>query len=459
MAPINLVSFGIESGMDFDSFRIRRFSKKGLSDLIRNRLNLIFYPYSALNERQITLLSQYYFLCCTSKEEVEQIGHIYFYHSPLTTLIFSGEAERWYTDFPKPIESALRSLSLYDWERTHKNSHNSRFWNSKDDWESLRLPDIPFVLKVRHSPLWFPQPIPDFSKLKTQPFTDRYTEEEFEEPENWFSLTKEETDRFNMFVQKTNLILSHLNTKENDWDFINIALGYFLKAFICSPDLDQMLWFITSFEALVGEHPKGVTGGVTKGLIRRLSIILNKDIGMDENGVRERFERIYDLRSCLVHGGRFEKQPHRNDIIDARLIARRVILWFLNALDLVQTAIGKGTIKNNDVKGHERILAEMDLYRQSKGVLALVLEQLMIGTVDNFFSHLYVASIDLNNTLKKGESIHIMGHTTNILLRLESIQVEHKEVNEAAAGQTIGVKVADRVRVGDRVFRVISGSS
>jgi len=53
-----------------------------------------------------------------------------------------------------------------------------------------------------------------------------------------------------------------------------------------------------------------------------------------------------------------------------------------------------------------------------------------------------------------GDRIRIKGHTTDMELVVESLQVEHESVEEAKAGDKIGVKVSDRVRGGDHVYRV-----
>jgi hypothetical protein len=83
-----------------------------------------------------------------------------------------------------------------------------------------------------------------------------------------------------------------------------------------------------------------------------------------------------------------------------------------------------------------------------------MVDETMVGTVSDYFSHLSVAGIDLIDTLRKGDRIHIEGHTTDLAQIVESIQIDRKEVAEASAGQSVGIKVLERVRPGDRVFLV-----
>ena len=77
-----------------------------------------------------------------------------------------------------------------------------------------------------------------------------------------------------------------------------------------------------------------------------------------------------------------------------------------------------------------------------------------IGKVSDFFAHPVVAGIDLTGTLKVGDRIHIKGHTTDLEMTVNSMQVNNVDVTEAKAGDAIGVKVTERVRHGDSVYRV-----
>ena len=75
-----------------------------------------------------------------------------------------------------------------------------------------------------------------------------------------------------------------------------------------------------------------------------------------------------------------------------------------------------------------------------------------IGVVSDFFAHVVVAGIDLTGTLKVGDKIHIKGHTTDIEMDITSMQIDNKNVAEAKEGQSVGIKVPDKVRAGDKVF-------
>ena len=77
-----------------------------------------------------------------------------------------------------------------------------------------------------------------------------------------------------------------------------------------------------------------------------------------------------------------------------------------------------------------------------------------IGKVSDFFARPVVAGIELTKALKAGDIIHIKGHTTDIELTINSMQINNVNVSEAKAGDSIGIKVSDRVRQGDTIYKV-----
>ncbi len=78
----------------------------------------------------------------------------------------------------------------------------------------------------------------------------------------------------------------------------------------------------------------------------------------------------------------------------------------------------------------------------------------VVGTVSDFFSRPVVAGVTMTGTLKVGDKIHIKGHTTDIEMVIASMQIDNKDVNEAKEGDSVGIKVPDRVRAGDTVYKV-----
>ena len=80
--------------------------------------------------------------------------------------------------------------------------------------------------------------------------------------------------------------------------------------------------------------------------------------------------------------------------------------------------------------------------------------EIEIGKVTEFFARPVVAGIELTAPLKLGDKIHIKGHTTDTEVIVSSIQINNVAVTQAKAGDVIGIKVNDRVRREDKVYRV-----
>jgi putative protease len=84
------------------------------------------------------------------------------------------------------------------------------------------------------------------------------------------------------------------------------------------------------------------------------------------------------------------------------------------------------------------------------------MEEKKIGEVIKYFGKIGVAAVRLSEgSLKVGESIHIVGHTTDVTQAIDSMQIENKSVQEAGPGADIGIKVKDRVREHDIVYKVV----
>lgn len=79
-----------------------------------------------------------------------------------------------------------------------------------------------------------------------------------------------------------------------------------------------------------------------------------------------------------------------------------------------------------------------------------------IGNITHYYGNLSVGIIELSDVLKVGETIHIKGHSEDFNQTVDSMQIEHASVPEAKAGDSIGIKVIQKVHPGDRVFKVIA---
>lgn len=80
-------------------------------------------------------------------------------------------------------------------------------------------------------------------------------------------------------------------------------------------------------------------------------------------------------------------------------------------------------------------------------------ELVKVGDVSHYFTNIEVAVVEVIDKLKVGDRIAIRGTTTDFTQLVESMQIDHEQVTEAAPGDSIGLVVKDRVRMGDKVFK------
>lgn len=76
-----------------------------------------------------------------------------------------------------------------------------------------------------------------------------------------------------------------------------------------------------------------------------------------------------------------------------------------------------------------------------------------IGTVTHYFGHLSVAAVTLAAPLARGDRVHIKGHTTDLVQSVESMQVDHRDIEQANPGDDLAIKVDDHVREHDKIYR------
>ena len=80
--------------------------------------------------------------------------------------------------------------------------------------------------------------------------------------------------------------------------------------------------------------------------------------------------------------------------------------------------------------------------------------EVAIGKISEFFARPVVAGIELTAPLSAGDTIHIKGHTSDLTMTVTSMQIDNVTVTQAKAGDSVGIKVTDRVRRGDDVYKV-----
>ena len=84
------------------------------------------------------------------------------------------------------------------------------------------------------------------------------------------------------------------------------------------------------------------------------------------------------------------------------------------------------------------------------------MEEKKVGFVSNYFSKISVAAVEITEgTVSVGDTLHFLGHTTDCESRISSMQIEHKSVTEAKKGDSVGIKVPEKVRENDQVYKII----
>ncbi|MBC8323359.1 MAG: hypothetical protein H8E70_07310 [Candidatus Marinimicrobia bacterium] len=79
-----------------------------------------------------------------------------------------------------------------------------------------------------------------------------------------------------------------------------------------------------------------------------------------------------------------------------------------------------------------------------------------IGYISNYFGNIEVAIIEMTKgTLETGDTVHFKGKTTDFTTTVSSMQIEHEQVDKVKKNDSLGLKVSEKVRKTDKVFKVI----
>jgi putative protease len=77
------------------------------------------------------------------------------------------------------------------------------------------------------------------------------------------------------------------------------------------------------------------------------------------------------------------------------------------------------------------------------------------GMITHYFNKIGVAVLDLVADLEVGDEIHILGHTTDFIQEISSMEINHQKIDSAGPGDDVALKVIKRVREGDEVFKIV----
>jgi hypothetical protein len=82
-------------------------------------------------------------------------------------------------------------------------------------------------------------------------------------------------------------------------------------------------------------------------------------------------------------------------------------------------------------------------------------ERKLLGTVSHYFGKIGVAGVQVTDRMAIGDRILIIGHTTALEQEVTSMELNHQPIEIAESGQDVGIRVIDRVRKGDQVFKLV----
>jgi hypothetical protein len=341
IAPIEGVGFS-EHCLDFGRFRIKKFSEEEVNKIFENDVNEAFYPQAKVDAKG---LASYHCLEVSSVYRIETPGAEFLEG-------FSGSRKLGpkFTTFPEPLEQPLSKLVLYDWKRGDS-IRVIKKTSFADAWARFT---IPCIFEVDGNLL--KQPMHE-SKIPIQEsFIVHQTRETLGKSQrNEIEISGAELQNFITFITEMNGILDRLENKTKGWLFIDVALGFLLKAFFAN-GLDELLWHTTTIESLLGEKKESLT----KLLSRRIGVILGST-PEETNQIRDKFEKLYDFRSKLVHGNQELLPATKADaghLQEARKTAREVLVWFLRFLDYIQVEFKNSTL---GVPKRSEILRVIDL--------------------------------------------------------------------------------------------------
>ncbi|MDE2889435.1 MAG: HEPN domain-containing protein [Gemmatimonadota bacterium] len=338
LAPLEYVELKSNDPLEFDSFRLIKYSMQDLSLVTENETRELFFSGSTLD---IGLLAQYWWIEAHYKTESRYPGPSFNIPRPDISV------ERHFSRFPPTIERILQTLVLYDWDRNGLlNRGDIKHYTVEENTSGWFGFSLPFIIRCGGSLFSPPSQAPDISRLALEPFFDRDGVEIGERPSCSLYFNQAETSSFRSELVEIEKQLGLIRDHGDRWKFIDVGVKHLVKAFFAF-ELDQLLWHTVAIEALLGERGPSLT----KTLARRCGSVLGCT-SAERTGIRDSFRKIYDLRSDVVHGNTKLREIHNGHLSVARYIARDVTVWFLKYL----CHVAKGIQPNDERLPHRREL-------------------------------------------------------------------------------------------------------
>ena len=78
-----------------------------------------------------------------------------------------------------------------------------------------------------------------------------------------------------------------------------------------------------------------------------------------------------------------------------------------------------------------------------------------IGQISHYYDRIRVMVLSLTDKLNVGDKVHILGHTTDFVQEVTSMEIEHKKVSSVSPGDEVALKVNEPVKEGDVIYKII----
>lgn len=356
LAPVELIDLS-KDRLAFGRHSLRRFSREELALLTQHDIRKAFYPYSDLN---LEVLQDYWYLVVT--ETVETM--------PMLDLsgLFDPRVRLTYSALPQAVEKALHPLVLCDWVEHFGPSTPGVRPFPRDPDDASFFPDVPFVIKLSKNYFEHPGQAPELEKLAREPLIDGRGEEVGDRPVYAFYFDEAGTIELENRLARFSASLTLIGGKP-EWRFVETALGFLTKAFL-SGSFEQLLWHVTSIEAVLGQD---LSSGLTQTLKKRIAQIFGGPEHERKN-LKKRFDELYKFRSDLVHGNAdlADKKIVKGQLREARDFARGVVVWGVQFLD----HIAKNWSPEGRIPSRDDLLLLLDMSSETRLSLSQLLQNL-----------------------------------------------------------------------------------
>lgn len=85
-------------------------------------------------------------------------------------------------------------------------------------------------------------------------------------------------------------------------------------------------------------------------------------------------------------------------------------------------------------------------------------QEVEVARVEDYFTHVGVVALKVTHgSIQVGDVLHFKGHTTDLIVEVGSMQIDHAPVKEAKVGDSVGIQVPERIRTHDSVYKVVDG--